>query len=502
MTTLDELNLNLAWKRTVIDSKKQFVPDLLDLKDYERNLKKNLENLKAKLSPDFHPQPPLIIDQPKSNFSLRPGLAINIEDRIVYQALIDYIAPQIDPKLSDSVYSFRLSSKPNDPYFFKNQVHQWKFYREERRKCYVEEGYTYLLQTDITAFFEHISQTILIEKLKEFVDDENILKILKNLISDWSGYTNISGMGLPQNSASSSFLSNFYLKYVDDMILNETIECRYLRFADDISIFTRSKSDAKKILKVLVPILRGLHLNIQDKKTKIYDTNEIEKFIDEKQDAIQAIEYGIDGDSIDPKKFKELVKLFKENIKVADDFNKTHFNYCITRFKKLKNDYAVDYILEKLQDMPNSANFFVNYLSLFINNSDKIKNAICNFLANSETNIYEWQEMWFLILLRDAKTLNKLQLSLIRRILKDRNKHWATRTFAILTLGKHGNESDREYIKSQYINEDNIFVKKAILIGCHKMNKSERNPFYDIMVKNSTELNRLVDYLKSTNNIW
>lgn len=148
--------------------------------------------------------------------------------------------------------------------------------------------------------------------------------------------------------------------------------------------------------------------------------------------------------------------------------------------------------------MPHSANILIDYLALFINDSNKIKNAISNFLANPETNIYEWQEMWFLILLREAATLNKTQLNLVRRILKDRNKHWATRTFAILTMGTHGDESDREYIKTQYINEDNIFVKKAILIGVHKMNKAGRNLFYDTMVKEkSPELNRLIDYLKS-----
>ncbi len=288
---LNSLNLNLAWKRVQKDSKKQFVPDLLELEDYERDVKKNLENLKARISPDFRPQAPLTIDQPKSNFSLRPGLAINIEDRIVYQALVDNIAPIIDPKLSESVYSFRLSDKSNDPYFFKNQVHQWKFYTEERRRCYVEEGFTYLLQTDIAAFFEHISHTILIEKLEEFIDEKEILKVLKNIIGDLSGHIGLHGVGLPQNSAPSSFLSNFYLKYIDDMILGESIDCRYLRFADDISIFTRSKGDAKKILKVIVRNLRFLHLNIQEKKTKIHDKTEIEDFIDEKQDIIRAIDY-------------------------------------------------------------------------------------------------------------------------------------------------------------------------------------------------------------------
>lgn len=495
--TLNELDLNLAWKRMVYDSRNQFVPDLLYLKDYERNLDECLKNLKLRLTADFKLQKPLTIDQPKKNFSLRPGLAIDIEDRIVYQALADFIAPKIDHQLPDFVYSYRLSDKPKK-YFFKHQIDQWKLFREARRRYYVEEGYNYLLETDITAFYEHISHKKLIEILREYVADEEVLTLLEKFLLHWSHSIGISGMGLPQNSAPSHLLSNFYLKYIDDIISRETIDCKYLRFADDICIFTRKKVDAKIILKILVQKLRELHLNIQERKTKIFDKTQIEKLIDEKQDIMAAIDYGIDESSINPISFEELVKLFNETISSSDEFNKNQFNFCINRFKKIKSDYAVDHMLGKLEDAPDSAKSFMEYLNLFINDSDKIKNIISNFLANPETNIYEWQEMWFLILLLNTNNLNKSQLNLIRKISKDGNKHWAARTFAILTLGNHGDASDREYIKNQYVNETNIFIKKGILIACHKINKPERNLFYNNALKeNNPELSRLIDFLKS-----
>lgn len=501
--TLDELDLDLAWKRVVNDSKNQFVPDFLDLKDYERNLSDNLKNLKSRLTADYEPLIPLIIDQPKKNFSLRPGLAINIEDRIIYQALVDFIAPEIEPHLSDCVYSYRLSNKPKK-YFFKKQTDQWLFFRDARRKCYLEEGYSYLLETDITAFYEHISHNKLIENLRDYITDEEILRSLEKLIGHWSRYTGIQGMGLPQNSDPSHFLSNFYLKYIDDTISRETsVDCKFLRFADDMCIFTRSKVDAKRILKILVRNLRKLHLNIQDKKTEIFDATQIEKSIDEKQDIIEAINYGIDYETstIEPTSFEELVKLFEETIN-SDTFNKNHFKFCLNKFKKVKSDRAVDYLLKNLIESPDSAKLFIEYLSLFINDSDKIKNIISNFLSDPTSNIYEWQEMWFIILLMKANKLNKNQLNLIRKTVEDRNKHWASRAFAILTLGKHGDASDREYIKGQYLNETDIFLKKGILIACHKMNKAERNLFYrDALKEKNPELNRLIDYLKSVASI-
>lgn len=502
---LNDLDLDLAWRRTVIDSKKQFVPDYLDLKDYKSNLDENLENLRSKLTIDFRPQVPFTIDQPKTNFSLRPGLVINIEDRIVYQALVDFISPIVDPNLSDHVYSHRLSSKRNDPYFFKNPIHQWKFFLEARRKCYVEDGYTHLLQTDISTFFEHISHKILIEKLEYYIEDAEVIKVLTNLLEYWSRYTGMQGMGLPQNSAPSSFLSNFYLISLDDKILREdNIGCEYLRFADDINIFTNSNSDAKKILKILVKNLRDLYLNIQDKKTKIFENTQIEKLIDEKQDIIAAIDYGIDDENltIEPISLDKLINLFEETIQCPDDFGKQHFNACIARFKKIKNDYAIDYILDKLVEMPDFAKSFSQYLGVFIDNSNKIKNAIASFLANSEKNIYEWQEMWFLILLGNANNLNRNQLRVVGRISRNHGKHWAARAFAILALGKHGDESDRAFIKSEYIDEGNIYIKKAIVIACHKMNRPERNLFYDTVLReNDVELNRLIGYLKSVNSL-
>jgi len=283
----------------------------------------------------------------------------------------------------------------------------------------------------------------------------------------------------------------------------ENIEFEYLRFADDINIFTNNKGDAKKILKKLIKNLRELYLNIQDKKTKIFENTQIEKLIDEKQDTIAAIDYGIDDDdlTIEPIGLDKLINLFEETIKCSDDFNKAHFNACIARFKKIKNDYAVEYILDKLEEKPDFAKPFSQYLNIFINDSNRIKNTISNFLSNSEKNIYEWQEMWFLILLENADNLNKNQLKLVRRISKDHNKHWAARAFAVIALGKHGDESDRAYIKSEYTDEGNIYIKKAILIASHKMNKPERNLFYDTVLReNNSELNRLLSYLKSTDN--
>ncbi len=369
----------------------------------------------------------------------------------------------------------------------------------------MEDGYAYLLQTDISTFFEHISHKILIEKLGYYIEDAEVIKVLTNLLEYWSRYTGMQGMGLPQNSAPSSFLSNFYLISLDDTILREeNIDCEYLRFADDINIFTHSKGDAKKILKKLIKNLRELYLNIQDKKTKIFENTKIEELIDEKQDTIAAIDYGIDDDNltIEPISLDNLKNLFEETIKCSENFNKAHFNACIARFKKIKNDYAVDFILDKIEEMPDFGKSFSQYLNVFIEDSNKIKNTISNFLANPEKNIYEWQEMWFLILLGNANNLNKNQLRLVRKISKDRNKHWAVRAFAILAIGKHGDESDRAYIKSEYIDEGNIYIKKAILIACHKMNKPERNLFYDTVFReNNVELNRPIAYLKSVDSL-
>ncbi len=45
---------------------------------------------------------------PKTNFATRPAIEVNLVDRVIYQAYVDFIADKLDKKLNNQVYSFRV----------------------------------------------------------------------------------------------------------------------------------------------------------------------------------------------------------------------------------------------------------------------------------------------------------------------------------------------------------------------------------------------------------
>ena len=101
--------LRRAWHLARNDSRTDFMFDPYRFSDFAFRLDVHLQgiqrNLKAKM---YHPNPLLTIDVPKSSLAVRPGSVLSIEDKIVMFAIAILIAPILDKKLPDTVYSWRL----------------------------------------------------------------------------------------------------------------------------------------------------------------------------------------------------------------------------------------------------------------------------------------------------------------------------------------------------------------------------------------------------------
>src|SRR6056297_2571607 len=101
MDFADELNLDLAWRKTKRDFghyMNSFVntPYVIDILD--RRQDHWLANLRERLADEndgvetedsqYEPRPTRIIDVPKSQYHLRPASVLYIEDAVVYSALM------------------------------------------------------------------------------------------------------------------------------------------------------------------------------------------------------------------------------------------------------------------------------------------------------------------------------------------------------------------------------------------------------------------------------
>lgn len=252
------------------------------------------------LSESYYPKPLLEIDVPKSSPAVRPGSVPEVEDRIVTYAIIYLIAPCLDKKLPEGVYSYRLKpEKTRDRLFHDHEIlkfpflkkrtiqiridivepwyEQWPKFIEISRHTFEEEGYRHLAISDIVSYFENISLEILRDEilLKHLSKEQKIINLLTHILEYWT-WKSCEGKpvlrGIPQGNDVSSFLGNVYLLPLDEEFekFSKKEEIKYFRYMDDVKIFSKDESVARECIFIMNNLLRKLHLNIQGEKPLFY----------------------------------------------------------------------------------------------------------------------------------------------------------------------------------------------------------------------------------------
>lgn len=306
-------NLRKAWKYAKIDMKDDFVFDIIDHQDTKHNIDRVCRTLNVQLQQDqYYPAPILSVPVPKSDHSVRPGTTIPPIDLIILYAIAQQLAPPLDTTLSESVYAYRLNPRREDgeqPLFgarespedavqegdAQQQTHDeeqmeetgfpynwfqnWILFNQSTQSA--SEEFEHVALTDITAFFENISLRILFDQMLGLLGQEyrDLLDRLRGLLDYWDWATSAgktTGKGLPQGNDVSSFLSNIYLRDLDqamlDIVNGDTH--KYYRYVDDIRLYTSNYSEACCGLVELEQTSRTLGLNVQTAKTEIKQATE------------------------------------------------------------------------------------------------------------------------------------------------------------------------------------------------------------------------------------
>jgi len=494
------LDLELAWRRVKQDQYDDFVPDVVEFRDVEQCKTTVLSDIEQALDRGYIPVELLRIDAPKKGYTLRPCTYMTVEDRIVYQAVVDHISCCVEEPPADCVFGYRLNNDMKSKYMFKFWKEVWLEGRKKMRNIY-ENGYRCLLRTDITAYFEQIDHRILRNQILDAqVKDKRVLDLLNTLLHKWA--ISDTRIGIPQGYDASSFLGNLYLINLDKIMSRQGL--RYFRYSDEIYVLTMDEPDARRAIKLITQQLRALHLNLQEAKTEIITAPErITKEIgsddeDKRRDFDYQFIRKVQRDEIEEveEAEDEIVKQYKKvtgngkakKVEISD------LKWCVNKLRRLKNDKAAQFMLKSFTRMPVLADLCFEYLQLFINR-ERIKEGIVNFL-DSTNNIYEWQEMWLLLTLSKARRLRNIQLDVLRGIIRNSSKAIVSRGAAILVLGKLGDSTDRKWLVDLYQNEDNSYIKRAIAVSVYGMPKAARNAFYSSIQDDSPAMMRLVQYLK------
>src|SRR5690606_27870698 len=173
------------------------------------------------------------------------------------QALSQVLEPLFEPDFLPYSYGFRPG----------RNAHQAVLQSQE----YINQGYQYVVDIDLKSFFDEVSHPILLELIYQKVKCRQTMQLLRRFMRapiQIEGKLHKRRKGVPQGAPLSPLLSNILLNELDKEL--EKRGLRYVRYADDFSIYLRSKKAARRVGNGIFKYLRDrLHLPINREKSGI-----------------------------------------------------------------------------------------------------------------------------------------------------------------------------------------------------------------------------------------
>jgi RNA-directed DNA polymerase len=251
---LSPSNLNQAFKRVRSNRGSGGIDEMEveSLKDYLVNNKEKL--IQSILDGSYRPNPVRRVEIPKEKGTRNLGIP-TVVDRVIQQAIAQVLSPIYEKQFSSNSYGFRP----------KRNAHQ----ALNRCRNYITDGYKYVVDMDLEKFFDTVNQSKLIEVLSRTVKDGRVISLIHKYLNAGVVIRNKfeeTSMGVPQGSSLSPLLSNIMLNELDKEL--ERRGHPFVRYADDLVIFCKSKRSAERTLANTVPYIENkLFLRVNREKT-------------------------------------------------------------------------------------------------------------------------------------------------------------------------------------------------------------------------------------------
>jgi hypothetical protein len=465
------LDLDLAWRATLGHVRRDAVPDVLGWLDYNLIWNTWRDSLEAALDADIYsPQPARVFDVPKDGYVTRPMAILTPSDRVLYEAIADLIAPSIDPVLPDCVYSSRMIRRDGVPVRrAASRRGAWLRFQRAALELHYSRPYAFMLSTDVTSYFEYVELTLLLEDLRDphLGISADTLGLLDRFLKSIQASSDI--WGLPQGPEASRLLGNFYLLPVDSALAQRGLE--HVRYQDDVKIFSGDSSSLKTGLQEVIRVLRHRHLNVSPSKTRLFEGPEIAADLEDlEKDGVEYVMGSAKARGIpltDPQRSllrRQLRTMFDGA--VADrPVDARSVRFSIYRMAELEDDYAVNWLLEHLPEVPYLGDNLVAYLQTFIAAQPPIEDAIRSYLSDETLNIYAFAELHLVRLLATKPILRPGTKTLIWRILRDQNKDTLVRQHAARCVGRHADPGDAQLLKGELSSCGEDTMRRALLVG-------------------------------------
>lgn len=253
---LEDENIQQALKQVVGNHGAPGV-DGMTVHELELWLPANLEALMEKIrAGKYKPKPVRRVEIPKPDGGVRALGVPTAVDRLFQQAVAQVLTPIYEPMFSESSFGFRPNRSAQDAILC--------------ARSYMDEGYRYAVDLDLSKFFDTLNQDILMNVVRETIKDKTLVKLIKSFVKAGAvlpdGLLVRTDEGTPQGGPLSPILANIYLDRFDKLM--EARGLHFIRYADDIGIFVRTPRAAERVMQSCINFLEGKQMRLKVNREK------------------------------------------------------------------------------------------------------------------------------------------------------------------------------------------------------------------------------------------
>ena len=178
-------------------------------------------------------------------------------DRLIQQAVLQVLQPEWDPTFSEHSYGFRPG----------RSAHQ----AVEKAREHYRAGHHRVVDLDLEKFFDRVNHDKLMTLVRERVEDRRVRRLIRRYLQAGMLVGDVyseRSEGTPQGGPFSPLLANLLLDRLDREL--EKRGHRFVRYADDVSIYVRSERAGRRVLESITKYLqKKLKLSVNKSKSRV-----------------------------------------------------------------------------------------------------------------------------------------------------------------------------------------------------------------------------------------